>query len=511
MPLDRTRLLSVAALTERLPPRIRTGYWTRLVPALALLATLTHIPSFVRPVWSPDEGYLATQARMLADGGVLYDTVVDRKPPLLPWLYEACFAVFGSLSLWPLRVLAIGAHLVTALLMVSIARGRWGGRAGAAAGALYLLVSIGLSPSDTQAATFEVFMLPSMVAAFWYAERRRGLAAGVATAVCALTKQTGGAVLLPVLWILFQDARRRGLSVPAALGRVLFGFALPIALVAAMLTKPKGFLFWVVTGSGDYASLDGDLLLMIGRALGNAAILGAAAFGLALPLLRRRRARRRAAAAGVEFPERRAASQGSTADLWIWLVSAVIAVCTGFHFFGHYYLQLIPPLILLGVGAVATSALSWRPVLVYSVAASTVFWCLALAWPGHRLDRSAKVATAVAEQTTPKDTMLVWGMHPEMYWLADRRPATRYLTAGFLTNYSGGKGDQKIGEKYSVQDAWKTFDQELSHHLPEIVVDDSAKSPYSPLRFPRIERLLDTHYQMVGLTGDTVIYRLVRR
>ncbi|MFD0569797.1 ArnT family glycosyltransferase [Kitasatospora gansuensis] len=123
----------LAALTGRLPERVRTGYWTRVVPVLAVLATVTHLPSFLRPVWSPDEGYLATQARMLADGGVLYDTVVDRKPPLLPWLYEACFALFGSTSLWPLRTLAIVAHLATAILLASIARGRWGNRAGAVA------------------------------------------------------------------------------------------------------------------------------------------------------------------------------------------------------------------------------------------------------------------------------------------------------------------------------------------------------------------------------------------
>lgn len=27
---------------------------------------------------------------------------------------------------------------------------------------------------------------------------------------------------------------------------------------------------------------------------------------------------------------------------------------------------------------------------------------------------------------------------------------------------------------------------------------------------PRIESLLDTHYEVVGVTGDTVIYRLKR-
>ncbi|WP_371479151.1 ArnT family glycosyltransferase [Kitasatospora sp. NBC_00315] len=502
-----TTIRRLAALTERLPAAVRAGYWTRLVPVLALIAVVTHVPSFVRPVWSPDEGFLATQARMLADGGVLYDTVVDRKPPLLPWLYEACFTVFGSLSLWPLRTLAIVAHLATAILLASIARGRWGNRAGAAAGALYLMISIGLSPEDTQAATFEVFMLPAMVAAFRYAERRRWLAAGIAVALCSLTKQTGGAVMLPVLWMLFQDTRVRGVRWLPALGKIWFGFALPIALVAVILTKPKGFLFWVVTGSGDYATFGGNWVQMAGRALGNSAIMLAAGLGLMLPLGRRLWLRHRNRPLPAATEER-----GSTADLWVWLVSSVVAVSVGFHFFGHYYLQLMPPLVLLGVGAVCTSAIRWKPVMIYSTAAATAFWVLAMAWPGERLDRSTEVASAVAAQTTPKDTVLVWGMHPELYWLADRRPATRYLTAGFLTNYSGGKdGSQNVGEQYSVADAWQSFDKDLDlGGLPEVVVDDSGLAPYQPDLVPRIENLLETHYEMVGVFTDTVVYRLKR-
>lgn len=188
----------------------------------------------------------------------------------------------------------------------------------------------------------------------------------------------------------------------------------------------------------------------------------------------------------------------------------MVAVSVGFHFFGHYYLQLMPPLVLLGTGAVATSAIRWKPVLAYTTAAATVFWALALAWPGERLNQTTEVATAVAAQTTPKDTVLVWGMHPELYWLADRKPATRYLTAGFLTNYSGGKDSSpNVGEQYSVSNAWQTFDKELlANGLPEVVVDDSGLAPYQPTQIPRIENLLDTHYEMVGVFADTVVYRL---
>ncbi len=41
-----------------------------------------------------------------------------------------------------------------------------------------------------------------------------------------------------------------------------------------------------------------------------------------------------------------------------------------------------------------------------------------------------------------------------------------------------------------------------------MVVDDSGTAPYQPDLVPRIATLLSTHYEVVGVTGDTVIYRL---
>jgi hypothetical protein len=82
------------------PPVVRlsgpAGYWTRLLPALTALACVTRIPSFRPRLWNPCEGCLAVQARPLTSGGALYETVVDRKPPLVPWLYEGTFAVLGA-------------------------------------------------------------------------------------------------------------------------------------------------------------------------------------------------------------------------------------------------------------------------------------------------------------------------------------------------------------------------------------------------------------------------------
>ncbi|MEU1625937.1 glycosyltransferase family 39 protein [Streptomyces sp. NPDC020096] len=473
-------------------------YWVRLLPVLTVVVALTRLPSFLRPIWNPDEGFLATQARMLAHGGVLYDTVVDRKPPLVPWLYEGAFWLFGHSSLWPLRGTAVLAQLVTAALLAALARRRWGDRSGAAAGIGYLLISIGLAPEDSQAATFEVFMLPWTVAAFVCADRLRGprpgpamrwgALAGLAVAGAALTKQTGGAVLLPVGWLLWRSAPRRA----RATAGLAVGFLAPLVAVA-LAVGPQRFLFWTVTGSGSYASASGAWLVAAGRALGNTGILAAACAGVVVPavyLLARRR----------RFAE---------SDLWIWLAASAVAVATGFQFYGHYYLQLLPPLVLLGVAALRRLPRWRRPAAAWTALAACGFLVWGLAAPRGDLDHASKVASAIASRTAPGETVLVWGMHPEDYWLSDRAPASRYLTAGFLTNFSGGRGGARVGERYAVPGAWRAFRQEVARRPPALIVDDSRGRPYGPARIPGFGGLLAAGYQRAATADGAVLY--VRR
>ncbi|MEU5776685.1 glycosyltransferase family 39 protein [Streptomyces venezuelae] len=460
------------------------AYWARLLPLLAALACVTRLPSFRWPLWNPDEGYLAVQARMLAHGGALYETVVDRKPPLVPWLYAGAFALFGDGSLLPLKVLAVAAQLLTAVLLVSLARRRWGDGAGRTAGVLYLLISIGLNPEDTQAAAFEVFMLPCTAAAMWCADRRRWGAAGTAVACAFLAKQTGGAVLLPVGWLLWRAGAHRRDTV-----RLAAGLGVPV-LAAALLTTPTGFLFWTVTGSGAYASFTGSELHVLGRGLVNAAVLAAACAGIVAPVVRVLRIARTGA------PE-----------LWLWLASSVAAVLLGFHFFGHYYLQLMPPLALLG-----TAALQILPrertarAIVVSGCACAVFLGWGLLAPRPELAHATRLAEAVRDRTAPDDRVLFWGIHPEAYWLADRAPASRYLTAGLLTNYSGGRNGPQVGEKYAVDGAWPVFREELRSHPPAVVVDDSRGKPFAPDRVPALRRMLAVGYEPVLRTGGAVVY-----
>ncbi|UNS99539.1 glycosyltransferase family 39 protein [Streptomyces tubbatahanensis] len=503
MPLPRTVRVERATVQRvgRRPEAAPAPNWTRLITVLAALTVLTRLPSFVRTPWNPDEGFLATQARQLADGGVLYETVVDRKPPLVPWLYRAAFAVFGDDSLWPVRVAAILAVLVGAVLVASMAARRWGERAAWVAGLCYVFLSVGLDPEDTQAATFEVFMLPWTVAAMWCAERSRWFVAGLAVAGAVLTKQTGGAVLLPVCVVLWRT--RAGWT---ALLRAGVGCALPI-LGTAFAFGPGKFLYWIATGSGAYLSADGAGLKPVLRALGALGLLTLAALPLVVALVHAVRRRRAGGHPYTATCHGHRAPLGGTADVWLWLAASLAAATVGLQFFGHYFLQLVPPLALLG--AVALHELTARAATA-ALAGTALLACGYVGWGftagRDELDHAHRLADTVRSYTDREDRVLLWGMHPEGYWLSQRAPASRYLTAGFLTNFSGGRGEARVGERYAMEGAWQRFERDLRRRKPELVVDDSRGKEYGVRRTPTLRRHLGRHYEKVATIDGSEFY-----
>ncbi|GGJ84447.1 hypothetical protein GCM10011583_15170 [Streptomyces camponoticapitis] len=473
------------------------GFWRRLLPFLAAVALTVRLPSFLHSFWSPDEGYLAVQARILAEGGELYETVVDRKPPLLPWLYEAAFVLLGDGSAQVMKLLAVAAQFTTAALLAAFARRRWGDRSGVTAGVVFLLISVGFIPQDTQAVTFEVVILPFTAAAVLCADRGRWGVAGLAVAGAFLTKQTGGVVLVPVLWLLWRAHGAAPSRAPLRTGllRTAVGFAAPV-VTAALLTDPAGFLFWTVTGSGAYAfSLDGSELHVLVRAVVNSLILGLCCIGVLPPVRRALRIGRPPASAGL-------------VDLWVWFGASAGAVAVGFHFFGHYFLQLLPPIALLATAALRSLRHErLRRVLSVPAWVGACFVVWAVFAPRSELTHAERVATAVREHSAPTDRVLVWGMHPQTYHLADRAPASRYLTAGLLTNFSGGRDGPQVGEAYSVPGAWQIFAAEMRARPPALIVDDSRGKPYAPDRLPTLRRLLAGQYEpLPGTVEGTVLY-----
>src|SRR5581483_11690665 len=158
-------------------------------------------------------------------------------------------------------------------------------------------------------------------------------------------------------------------------------------------------------------------------------------------------------------------------DLWLWLAAAIIGAAAGFRFFGHYLLQLAPPFALLAAGAYANASRFARMrTAVLGAASVLVFLVLAFAMHPNILQRYDRIVAAIDAKTQPSDHIFVWGQFPQLYWASDRRPATRFLTAGFLTGFGGGRSAQHVGREYAVDNAWEDFEADLAADPPALIV-----------------------------------------
>ena len=234
------------------------------------------------------------------------------------------------------------------------------------AGLLFIGSTAAFFAQDVQAANFEVFMLPTMVAAFVLAVRDRPLASGVAIAVSTLTKQTAAVTLLPLAWLVWtrrpdrRADRARGLALLAA------GFLVPVLIVAVAFGW-HDFTHWVFTSNDGYLDANGVLGYALHRGLVQTTwfvLANVAIVGLCVAAARRWRA---------------------DADLWLWVIAGLIAVASGLRFFGHYYLQLLPPLSLLATRPLARRRHGpWRRSRWRSWYPSRTWRCLRTSATTHR-------------------------------------------------------------------------------------------------------------------------------
>jgi 4-amino-4-deoxy-L-arabinose transferase-like glycosyltransferase len=467
-----------------------------------LVAFALHAAAFSVDLFNPDEAFLGTQGRVILDGGAVYDHTADRKAPLVPYLYAAAMGVAGDDTLVGPRALAIVALALTAFLTAVEGRRRWGDRAGLTAGLVTLFATAAFLPGDGQAANFELFMLPATVAAVMLAQRARWFESGIAAAVAVLVKQTGGTTLLPLAFLALR--RQEGPRRLRNLGLVGAGFAAPVA-VTALLIGVGEYLRWNVFGNGDFASPPpfGEAVQLFLEQWG-------VWIGLSAPIV---------VLLVVAWWDRRHGRAGPErdTDLWLWLFAGVISLTVGWRFYGHYFLQLAPAAALLIAGALARRAAVWRGAALGATGAIAVGCAFAafVADPADiiqpEITRSA--ARAVRAHSGPDDRLLVWGLAPEIYWEADRPPATRFVTTlSFLAGIQPSRDEPRAQPERANRENWDDFVADFDAHPPRLVLDTAPAAlkdaELAPVRrYPRLARRLEADYCLVREVRAMHLYR----
>jgi 4-amino-4-deoxy-L-arabinose transferase-like glycosyltransferase len=374
-----------------------------------------------------DEGGYAEVARLWDRGAVLYREIwVDRPQGLL-----LVFRALERLGWGSPEALRLAAAVAAALVVISVfGLVRTLARSIEGYAAAFLLAVLGASPfieSFTLAGEL-LASLPVVLALLLFAAWLRipsnslllgiGLLAGVAL---TLKQSALDGLLAPALWLLLVERRRawRPLLVLAA------GALLPLAACAVWAPHFTDWWHAVVAYRGEADSLltgspSHRLRLLVQSLLPAAAGIGP------LVLL---------AVAGW---------RRSHLLLRCWVAAAAVGFLGGGNFHPHYYLQLAPPLAAVaGVGLVRLAAARSRMGLALAAGAAAAALVAGAVvglrspagqaravWPHDpHLRSDAALARWVDAHTTPGQRIYALWAAADLYRLADRPPAFRYLWA----------------------------------------------------------------------------------
>jgi len=459
---------------------------------VVLVALVSRLPGYLHQLLDLDESAIATMAMTVNRGGVLYRDVIDRKPPLAAFMYAGSFLVTGNRDLRPLHVLAALELAPAALVLAWGARRHGGPVAGWWAAGLLIAGTTALQPHDAQAANFaQLALLPGCAAivAARIGTLRSAVAAGILVGVATLTRQTWiigvGPAAFAAWW--FGDRRwaRAGIVVAAAAAAILaVGVVVPFS----------AFWHWTFSGNGSILSFDGST--NVGRRAAVVFELFLLA-NLAMCWLAVRRGWRR-----------------SDVDLWLWLAGGLVAFVAGFRFFGHYWLQVLPPLCLLaGLGAASCRPRLRTTLAIVVVVPAIAAWGYALARP-PRIGGGvvAPLASYVERHTRPGDRIGVWGTASDLYWRSGREPAGALVSTDFVVGKTAGRPDGPARLKDATPGALDAYLVSLRAHPPVLFFDTSTNGlrgyrKYPLSRVPAVARFVHANFTEIGTLRGVTIYR----
>src|SRR6266513_3037561 len=318
------------------------------------LVVVLRLPTLLPSLYNGDEGYYGTIANDILDGGAVYHTAVDTKPPGMYYIYAAVFRVAGRNNLFAVHLLAIFVVVATALVLRRIGARVADDWAGAWSGIGYAVFVHAFWPDDTLGANSEIFAslpLALSVLAFLQGQRKPALGlmflSGALIGVATLIRQTSAvnlSVMLACLAYCWLIARTHSFArVLAAGSGVMIGFIVVIAALAwyyQLHGNLHDAYLWALAFAIRYAQSETTFLYVLKR-LVTVHLAVMLAWGLLWYFGIRQ------VIETLRSFRRRMAMPAEQVLLILWLVLSYLAIFIGWRFPGHYHLAVLPPLSIL--------------------------------------------------------------------------------------------------------------------------------------------------------------------
>ena len=507
-----------------------------LVVAVTLFLRLPYV--LLIPVLCVDEAYIAAAAMVINSGGTLFVDVIDTKPPMLSYLYALVFRLFGANNLLVVQLLGVAWTLLTTAVLYQIARLLGGGRAGFAAAIFYAVCSTTFNPLMMAAAKYELFMvLPLALSAFFFIkglrdrQRRDYFTAGLFCGAGFLFKHSGVASLGAMLLFLILAARAEGTTIKEAGKRsslVLAGFLGPVAAVLVYFYfrgALRELYFWGWVYGWRYTA---QVPFREGAWTALAMIKNLVTPNFAFWIL---------ALASISSL-RRSKLRTGYAFCWLWGLFSLAAAFAGKRPWHHYYAQVIPPFaVLAGLGAAAAldpgSLPGKRHWWRISLKAAIAVFLAAAVFITHRLQPQArgwmsrpeyrgfydfkkvehpgqKLADHIRQNSSESDSIYVWGVIPEYYFLSGRRPASRFILPDLIVGVTpGGTASRPIHIPRVIERLLEDLESSQPVYFIDtsMCVTDGDFADHPVARYPLLWKYLHTHYEIESVIDRNLIYR----
>jgi dolichyl-phosphate-mannose-protein mannosyltransferase len=477
-----------------------------------------------------DEGEYACAGQLILRGVPPYLQAYNMKLPGVYAAYAAVMAIFGE-TVGAIHIGLILVNSASIVLVFLLAKRLFDPVAGLVACASFALLSVSPSVLGMAAHATHFVALPALgglVLLLRASDSRRLFTlffGGLLFGLAFLMKQPGiFFIIFGLLYLFWEQLKTR----PAAWGKslmqlaaFLLGAVVPFGLTCLILFASgvfNKFWFWTFSYASQYAS-EVPAAQMLPRLWQS--IQGVVGPSICLWVL-----------AGVGLISLWTIKERRQNAIFVsgLFVFSFLAVCPGFYFREHYFIPFLPVIAVLAGVAVssARNLLQKRftpamqlllPLLVflsafgYSVIQQQEFLfrmspesaCRAR-YGRNPFPESLEIAKYIKANSAAGDRIAVIGSEPQIYFYADRRPATGYIyTYGLMEEqkYALEMQQEMIGEIEAAQPAYLIF----------------INVPMSWLVRPRSEMLIfewykryqQEHYDLVGLVdilpSDPTVYR----
>jgi hypothetical protein len=221
------------------------------------------------------------------------------------------------------------------------------------------------------------------------------------------------------------------------------------------------------------------------------------------------------------------ASRSDRNQLLVWISLSFAAVCLGTRFAPHYFLQLLPPLVIAASRGMVLALRTYpKPAIALLTALLLVPFIrfgprdalLALDNLSHRDPNWSDVVMDVDSQHAaakiralahPGDTLFVWGYRPDLYVYTRMTSESRFWDSQPLT---GVPADRHLSATNAIYSGPATANRsELAHSHPDFIVDGLSRfnPKLSPNAFPDLRPWMAS-YKLVDQTRLSLIYRRVQ-